>query len=125
MGDLDIVKINRYNEISRNLNKQKVSQHPTAFIPSPTEKDYKRGYIVRYFTQSANNSSMPIIEVKNSGYAKFTANPFFKTVKLDWRLIGNEDEVKKSNKTSIRLASKRIPRIKLYLPNRLQFHKKS
>jgi hypothetical protein len=43
---------------------------------------------------------------------------------LDWRLTGDPIDIKKSNTESLRIASKTIPKISLYLPNLLQFHKK-
>jgi hypothetical protein len=46
------------------------------------------------------------------------------TVSLDWRITGDPIDIKKSNIASLRIASKTIPKISLYLPNLLQFHKK-
>ena len=51
-------------------------------------------------------------------------NPFYIQTKLDWRISGEPTEVKKSNSVSLQLASNDIPKIALYLPNLLQFHKK-
>jgi hypothetical protein len=42
---------------------------------------------------------------------------------LDWRLTGTKEEIKKSNSASIRLASAKMPKIALYLPNLIQFIK--
>lgn len=116
--------INRYNNITK-INKRIVQTTPKAFIPKPTEKDYSRGYIIRYFVQSVNNKTSRIVEVNSSGYSKFSKNPFYATVDLDWRITGDRDEVKRSNKASIRISSDEIPKLKLYLPNLLQFHEKS
>lgn len=116
--------INRYNNITK-VNKRIVQTTPKAFIPKPTEGDYSTGYIIRYFVQSVNNKTSRIVEVNSSGYSKFSKNPFYNTVDLDWRITGDRDEVKRSNKASIRISSDEIPKLKLYLPNLLQFHKKS
>lgn len=115
--------IDRYNEIAqRDENFNPIRRKP--FIPAPEEKDYKKGYIVRYFVQSVNNQATPIFEINKQGYLKYSINSFYNTVQLDWRLTGSPEDVKNSNSESIRIASETIPRIQLYLPNLLQFHKK-
>jgi hypothetical protein len=115
--------IDRYNEISRRDNNfNPIRRKP--FIPKPKETDYKKGYIVRYFVHSVNNQATPIFEVNKQGYLKYSINSFYNTVSLDWRLVGSVEDVKKSNSESIRIASETIPKIQLYLPNLLQFHKK-
>ena len=95
-----------------------------SYIPTPIDVDYKRGYIIRYFLQKSNDRNGLIFEIKKESISKFSDNPFYKIVGLDWRLTGDRDEVKKSNSISIRIASEIIPKLQLYLPNLLQFHKK-
>ena len=114
--------INRYNRISNELKKGFIRTSVKAHIPTPTERDYKRGYIVRYFVQSTSNTSAPVYEVNGTGYSKFTSNPYYKTVELDWRLTGKREDVRKSNKVSIQIASETMSRLKLYLPNLVQFY---
>lgn len=115
------MSLDRYNRITK-VNKNQLRANPVPFIPSPTERDYQTGYIVRYFAQSVNNKSAPIIEIKREGYSKFSTNPYYNTVRLDWRLTGDREDVRKSNKTSVYIASKTMSRIKLYLPNLVQFY---
>lgn len=93
-------------------------------IPNPTDKDNFKGYIVRYFVQKANDTNSVIYEVSKSKYSNITSSDLYTNVSLDWRLIGDPSEIKKSNITSLRIASKTIPKISLYLPNLLQFYKK-
>lgn len=94
-----------------------------AYIPTPSENDYKRGYLVRYFIQKLNDTKAPIYEIKRQAINKFSANPFYVTVSLDWRLTGTREEIKLSNSESVKIASEIIPKLPLYLPNFLQFHK--
>ena len=54
---------------------------------------------------------------------KYSNNSFYTVVSLDWRLVGTKEEIKNSNSASLRLASVKMPKIHLYLPNLLQFHK--
>lgn len=115
--------INRYKDIAR-LKSEYNQVKITAFIPSPIDEDYKRGYITRYFIQRANDIDGVIYEIKKNTTSKFSDNPFYIITALDWRIVGDVDEVKKSNSASIRIASEFIPKLSLYLPNLLQFHKK-
>lgn len=117
------MSVDRYTEIKAvpiMFNNIKVIAH----IPTPTDADYKKGYIVRHFVQKANDESAPIFEIKKQGLTKFNSNPFYLTTSLDWRLTGTPEEIKTSNSISIKLASEKLPKIQLYLPNLLQFYKK-
>ena len=91
------------------------------YRPEPSEEDYRRGYITRYFVQKANDFSSHIYEVGSSEYNKWLDNPFMRTVKLDWKIKGTSVEVKLSNRKSLMRAQKKIPRIGLYLLNPLQY----
>lgn len=106
-----------------------------AFLPSPTDSDYNRGYIIRYFVRKSNDSSSPIYEVSSDTYNFISNNSFYIGERLKWRISGtpnaiydkNEKIVDKgvieSNRISIKLASEKIKNLKLYLPNLLQFYK--
>jgi hypothetical protein len=92
-------------------------------LPSPTDFDYKRGYITRYFLQKANDFDSLIYEVKQSAMMKYAGNPFYTVVSLDWRIVGSTEDIKTSNSASLKLASAKMPKIALYLPNLIQFIK--
>ena len=100
-----------------------------AFIPVPNDDDYKRGFINRYFVQKTMDKTSPIIEVSQVTYIKTLANPQYRVANIRWRITGpmetttNDNSVSDSNLIAIRLASKRIKNLKLYLPNLLQFYK--
>ena len=106
-----------------------------SFLPKPTEVDYTRGYITRYFAQKVNDLNSPIREISSDDYINVSRNSFYNTTSLKWRISGPkeikydsnnnviEKSVLESNQISIRLASKRIKNLKLYLPNLLQFYK--
>lgn len=95
-----------------------------AHIPTPTKEDYVVGYILRYFLQKSTDRNSIIYEVNKNVSSKLRQNPFYVVTSLKWRLTGTSDEIRKSNSASIKIASKDIPNIGLYLPNLLQFHKK-
>ena len=118
------MKIGRYMRIKRNEGNLIKLPNVTTFIPTPTDKDYFKGYLVRYFTQKANDIDSTIYEVSKSTQARLLNSDFYIIISLDWRIIGDPIEIKKSNTASARIASEVIPKISLYLPNLLQFYKK-
>ena len=85
--------------------------------------DYKRGYIVRYFIQKANDNDAPIFEIKKQYVSKYRNNSFYRVAIIDWRVTGEHVDIKRSNSASVSLGCKDIPSLYLYLPNLLQFCK--
>ena len=104
-------------------------------FPKLNESDYNRGFITRYFVQKSNDTNSPIYEISSSSFSSYNNNPFFIVSSVRWRIVGpketvyDEDgsivdkSVSESNRISINLQSKKIPNLKLYLPNLLQFYK--
>lgn len=105
------------------------------FIPNPNESNYKIGFITRYFVQQRNDKTSPIYEVESNEYNRLLRNDLFINVVIKWRISGPKDTqynsignvidrgVKESNRIAISLVSDKIPNLKMYLPNLLQFHK--
>ena len=115
--------LNRYNKVSNigsDFREKRISPH----LPTPTDLDYERGYIVRYFIQKANDTQSIITEVDYIGYSKFVDDAFYTTVSLDWKIKGTDIEIKECNFKSIKTGIDRIPLIQSYLPNLMQFKKK-
>jgi hypothetical protein len=109
------------------LKKQKKSIEMPSIIPhlpNVTDKDYKRGYIKRYFVQKANDKNSEIFEINNARFNVLANNPYYLVASIDWRIKGLPEEVKNSNKESTRLVFDKLPKLSLYLPNLLQFYKK-
>ena len=92
-------------------------------IPKPTDVDYKRGYIKRYFVQSANDPSSYVYEITENLYSLLKLDPLYLCVSLKWRLIGTKEQVKESNFKSVKFASNTMKQIVFYLPYYLQFYK--
>lgn len=126
--------IERYNKLIGNANKFS-NKKVFSFIPNPSEKDYKKGYIVRYFLQKTNDKGSPIFEVNLREFKRILKTKLYTGVDIRWRISGPLDTeydskgniinkpVTESNRISIRLVSDKIPNLKLYLPNLLQFYK--
>ena len=116
------IQITRYKKLNKNLTIFKI---PTIIthIPTPNDDDYRRGYIVRYFIQKANDTSGHIYELNRDAVNDFSTTPFYTTQHLNWRLSGTADAVRESNFKSVKLASQKIKGLLMYLPNYLQFYK--
>lgn len=126
----------RYNELT-NFNSKSLNKVVRVALPKLVERDYARGYIVRYFAQKVNDKSAPISEITSIEYNKLINSPMYIVTNLRWRITGSYEPVYKegnimldkgvrlSNKTSIQLASDEMTNLKLYLPNLVQFNKKN
>lgn len=119
----DTYNTNRYNTI-KVLDRSFVPVRTKTIIPSPTDMDYKKGYITRYFAQKANDKTAPIIEVNSKGYSNYNNNPFYITTSLDWVIVGDVSIVEISNSKSIKFSSQKMKAIQFYLQNLTQFLKK-
>jgi hypothetical protein len=117
------MNLNRYNKVA-NIGSEFREKRISPYIPTPTDLDYQRGYIVRYFIQKANDTQSRITEVDYIGYSKFVENAFYSTVSLDWKIKGTDEEIKECNFKSIKTGVDKIPLIQSYLPNLVQFRKK-
>jgi hypothetical protein len=101
-------------------------------VPNPTVSDYQVGYIRRYFIQKRNDKSSPIYEVSLNEYERIVKEPLYIGVNVKWRISGPITEmmldsvldkgVRESNRIAIFLVIDKIPNLKIYLPNLLQFH---
>lgn len=128
------MSVDRYKQIANGLYKFMEPKIKTS-VPTPTEDDYKNGFIVRYFCQRTNDKNGPILEIDSSNYSKINSNKFYTVVSIRWRISGNIEpiydsngnikykSVQESNRLSIKLVEDSMPNLKLYLPNLLQFHK--
>ena len=126
--------IQRYNQIKTTPLGGQISEIDT-HISIPTKKDYDLGYIRRYFIQLVNDKNSVIYEVNSKVYLQHEPKSYYTRTSLKWRISGSLEEsydmsgnlinksVKESNRISLKLASKNIPNLKLYLPNLLQFYK--
>lgn len=126
--------LNRYKKISKTPFGSSVSSIKT-IVPKPTELDYEKGFIQRYFVQKTNDKSSPIYEIDDATFSNLRYKPNLTAVFLKWRIKGPKEtkydnsgniidrSVLESNRIALKLVSDRIPNLKLYLPNLLQFHK--
>jgi hypothetical protein len=117
-----MVSTTRYRKIKQNMTNFKLGILYT-HVPSPIEADYKRGYIKRYFVQKVNDVNSYIFEIDTNIYQRYVSSELYSAVMILWKISGDSDEIKKANQASIKTAFDKIPKLKNYLPNLLQFSK--
>ena len=116
---MDITRYTKILQLPQEFKPSGIRQH----IPTPTDSDYKRGYIIRYFTQKINDIDSPVYEISDGIYSKLSNNSFYQTCNLDWKIIGTDDEIREANMKSVKRAAKKLYAVQLYLPYLLQFKK--
>lgn len=88
---------NTYINQTRNINQIKVinnADRPPYFLPSPTEQDYKRGAIIRYFCQRVGTKTPTIIEISENTYNDLNDKKgaynyvLYQQYKMFWKISG-------------------------------------
>ena len=96
--------------------------YPNPFVTKPTEDDYNRGNVKRYFVQKANDTTQPIIEVNKKTFEE--KNSLYNYTIINWVISGLKSEVDRVNSITIRNKEKNYPGIsKVLFP--LQYWKPS
>lgn len=128
--------VEQYQELTA---KSSVSNYkePTAYLPKLTNDDYSIGVIVRSFCQKINDKKSPIIEISQEESQNTDLSEFYTIVSLRWRITGPlnpvysssgilvDKGVVESNRLAIKnAAATKMPNLKNYLGNLIQFHKK-
>jgi hypothetical protein len=66
---------------------------PVSYFPIPTESDYKKGYLIRYFIKKVNDSGL-VIEISPVEYDNFQNGTvdydvsYYQTAKILWKITG-------------------------------------
>jgi hypothetical protein len=83
------------NRLAQNTRVQpnRLPGSPTSFYPQPTEEDYRKGYVVRYFTKKENEKGY-IIEISEDEYNAIVNGTtdydirLYQVTKILWKLTG-------------------------------------
>lgn len=92
--------------VSKNPYLSRVQGKPTTYYPQPTASDYKRGYVIRYFTKKENEPGF-VTEISEDEYNSIvngTANydtRFYQTEKILWKLTGPLNSERRSQYNTI------------------------
>ena len=134
-------KINKVPNFTQNVNYEKATnksnnllkygKDPRSFTPIPTKLDYKRGSLNRYFAKRITEKPPRIIEIAPNVYRDLVSQDgeynfaIWRVCSVLWRISGqDEEEVSKTNKRQVEIASKQFKGLKSYLRNLIQFYKK-
>lgn len=104
------------------------------FIPKPTDQDYTRGFITRYFVKRVNGDESTIKELDENSYSELEDNPLYILEEGTWYITGVVDDitlpgglvipgVSTNNRATISRINKAIPGVDRYLADPLQFFK--
>lgn len=98
------------------------------FLPKPNKKDYENGNITRYFLKRKFSTDIDIIEVSSNVYNQLkglnnAVTHLYDFFELLWVIIGNKEEVRKTNFIAVQDQEKEYTGINRYLSNLIQFWK--
>lgn len=107
---------------------------PKTYHPSPTEDDYSRGYVKRYFLQERGTHLAPVFEISSDTVTEYATSQYYQFVSLMWRISGELEDtytstgnlipsVLTSNRMQIKEVSLRMPAMRVFLRNLKQFHR--
>ena len=120
-------------QLYRNITTVKVDKFiaPKFHYPRVRQKDLSNGYITRYFVQKKNNkTSATIMEINGDQYGK-VANKnkqaingkMYDKFELRWKIVGDEEEIKKTNTLTLNRIEEHNRGIKQYLGDLTEFSK--
>jgi len=121
MGSLD-----DYKKATKNR-KVIVGNLAKNFLPNVNEDDYRRGYIMRYFTKARNNRDGLIIEIDQAQYNSHTDLSgglqfnFYNVVSIRWKIVGTLEDVQMANFNILQETERNFNGILKKVGNILQF----
>lgn len=115
----------------RRIDKEVQNLQFTSEFIQPTEKDYQKGFIERFFSQDKRNKN--IIETKKSKFLKLRQLPYVESLSFKWNLAQPADDIVKGkyvysgsiskNKNLIEQAENQMTGISLLLKSPSEFVK--
>lgn len=113
------------------VNKSTTSNQQLSFYsPTPSEDDYKKGFIKRYFIKRVNAGIDTIKEISKADYEKNKKNILYIFTQLDWKITGplydipghiSVSGIIDTNKRTVIKKEKELPGINFYIKNLSQF----
>ncbi len=101
---------------ANNYGKEYVDMYDVIIKPSPSDGDYVKGTMTRYFAFVRNDPTKAIVEVDED-----FSTPLYQKFNLQWILIGNPKEIYLKNQKNVIRISKKYPNITKVLPNFLEY----
>lgn len=138
-SELNSENINPFLKGFKNIKPLNLSlTDPIPFTPKPTEEDYKRGKITRYFARQRNGTKFKIMEIDQKTYDNLSNNrgglntSLWKVISIFWQISGplHDQKVKgirtragiiDTNQRVLNNAEKNFIGLKQYLTDLTQF----
>ena len=129
---LNLPQNNSYNDLKKgnnNVSLLKYGRDPESFTPRPTEQDYRRGNITRYFAKRITEKPPRIREISETAFNSLSTKDksynyaVWREYKIVWRISGPEQQIRSTNQKIVDRANKTFRGIKSYLRNLVQFYK--
>ena len=117
IGDINNTNFNKYRKAKGGTLKREVYLKSTSY--QLTERQRRSGSFIRYFArsiwlqQSAFDESEIIFEITKEDYTIST--PLYKKVKLNWVIVGDKEQVEKTNLQTLQVLERKLKGIKDYL----------
>ena len=89
----------------------------------PKEKDYTKGFFIRYFLQLASDDKAPVIEVKKLNHTN--ADAIYSKAQMRWSLSKDIEEQERLNIKNTLEVEKTFPQIRMKIYNFVEFGKES
>lgn len=98
---------------------------PTPGYSEPTDADYRRGYMYRYFYKQVNNPSSIVRETAEYQFSSISKYYLYKALKIKWKIIGPESIAKQTNTLIALESEKTLPGITSVLSSNYLSHWKN
>ncbi|MBC8303574.1 MAG: hypothetical protein H8E55_48420 [Pelagibacterales bacterium] len=102
---------------------------PEYYYPIPTDNEYERAKMQRYFVQKKNDIST-ITEISPLAFDSLNSDNdigidsgVYKSIKIEWSIDGPIKDVRKNNIQIIKEGEKQFPNLSKYLTDLDEFHK--
>jgi hypothetical protein len=114
----------------KDINPETTKRIPKHYYYTPSEEDYERGIITRYFIKQINRETYIEIDKKTYNFIYNKDSEWYwekyLPFKIDWKITGNLDMVRKHNENNVNSVSEslKLDNFKGYLKmNYSKFHK--
>lgn len=98
-----------------------------SFVPKPEIKDFKNGFIIRYFAKQRNNPRAHIVEIDKGQFHSHSEGigglntTFYNVISLRWKIIGTLQNIQSINFNSVENAEVLMQGITKRTGNLIQF----
>ena len=79
--------------------------YPSNITPDITDKDYTKGFVIRYFVKKANDINAQVFEISKSDFNKNLT--LYDKIKLKWVILGIKEDVIRQNMITMKIKERK------------------